>query len=150
MTAKVHPIPSAIISPVSNERLLTRYCWTNSIITPYNRLIIPVKAIIFWEPEGFFSFFKNARDHSITIKKNMIICTHLSTHSLFNQFSLGNDEPGIVSSIVEIINQQTARIKKEMFFRKNCFHNIKRILLFQNYIVSGSAKMKGPQKRPFV
>ena len=70
----------------------------------------------------------------------MIICTHLSNHILFNQFSLGNDEPGIVSNIVEIINQQTARIEKEMFFRKNCFHNIKRFLLFQNYIFPGGVK----------
>jgi len=50
---------------------------------------------------------------------NIPICTHLSNHILFNQSSLGKEEPGSVKRIVEIINQRIAGINEVLvFFRQ--------------------------------
>jgi hypothetical protein len=47
---------------------------------------------------------------------NMPICTHLSNQILPNQFSCGKAEPGRVSKMVEIINQQIRGIKEGLIF----------------------------------
>jgi hypothetical protein len=43
---------------------------------------------------------------------NMPICTHLSNQILSSQSSFGNDEPGNVNNIVEMINQAMAGVKE--------------------------------------
>ena len=54
------------------------------------------------------------------------ICTHLSAHILPNQSFFGNEEPGSVKRMVDIINQNIPG-KKEgwIFFKQSIFCNIK-------------------------
>jgi hypothetical protein len=52
-----------------------------------------------------------AQHHNVTRIENNPICTHLSNQILLNQFSFGNDEPGNVNSINEIMNQAMPGMK---------------------------------------
>ena len=52
-----------------------------------------------------------ARHQSHTMTLNRTICTHLSTHSLSSQVSLGNALPGRVSKNVQMISQQMGRMR---------------------------------------
>ena len=113
-----HPAPSAIISPLSKERLATKYFWTNSIPVPYishsranrikTRFNLPLPKFI----------FNVAQHHRKTMMANMPVWTHLSNQIFSSQFSFGKALPGIVSNKVEMINQRTGNTNEGLMFFK--------------------------------
>lgn len=68
-------------------------------------------------------FFWIPQQNKKTNILNSPICTHLSNQILSNQFSVGKDEPGNVSSKVEIRNQQIPGMIEGLIFFKNIFCN---------------------------
>ena len=80
------------------------------------------------------NIFSMAQHHNVTIMANMPICTHLSNHILSSQFSFGKAEPGIVSKITEIINQEMAGINEGFIF----FNDIISAILAQEVNIKGA------------
>jgi hypothetical protein len=74
-----------------------------------------------------------AQHHNVTRMANKPICIHLSNQIKLNQFSLGKEEPGNVSSTNEIINQMMAGIKEGLMLFREFFLNALGSLFNKNF-----------------
>ena len=112
------PIVSAIISPISKERLGMKYFCTYSIAIPYTHPPRVTQTNNCCTDFKIFFSALIARHQRKTKTEKRPICTHLSNQILFNQVSWGKAEPGSVSKMVQIINHPIAKRRNRFLFKQ--------------------------------
>ena len=120
----MQPIPSAIISPKSNERNGIKYFCTNSIAMPYKQPTTIILKKILRLLICVFFLCEYAMLQRITNIINKKIWTHLSSHILSCHVILGSFDPGMQSKLVTSKSQMTAKTIDETFFFNADFFRI--------------------------
>jgi hypothetical protein len=90
----------------------------NSIPTPYNKAITAVRINAFLRVAGSLRRRKRAQHHKKVRSANIPVWTHLSNQIFPSQSSLGKEDPGSVSRVVDRMNQPMAGIKEGLILSK--------------------------------